>query len=59
MLSPSRYSSPAGPIFSRPSTTRQLCSGNKSEIIFRLLIIGIAFICSWNITLGEMEDHGG
>jgi hypothetical protein len=49
MLSPNRYSFPAGPICSRPSTTRQLFSGSKSEVIFRRLIIGIALICSWNI----------
>ena len=49
MLSPTWYSFPAGHICSHPSTTHQLLSGSKSGVIFCPLIIGIAFICSWNI----------
>jgi len=32
-----------------PSTSRQSFSRNKSEVIFRRLIIGIALIYNWNI----------
>jgi hypothetical protein len=49
MLSSNRYSFPAGPICSRPSTSRQSFSRNKAEVIFRRLIIGIALIYNWNI----------
>ncbi|NOT24446.1 MAG: cytochrome C [Nitrospiraceae bacterium] len=49
MLSPIRYSLPVKLLCSPPPTSHQSFSASKAETIILRLIIGIAFICSWNI----------
>ncbi|THJ11764.1 MAG: cytochrome C [Nitrospira sp. CG24C] len=49
VLSPTWCSLSAESTCSQPSLSRQLHFRNTSKVIFRRFIIGIAFICTWNI----------